>query len=219
MNEPYVFDEMQIDVLREIGNIGAGHAATALSLLLGMRIEMEVPRANLVGFNEIALQIGGSEAVIVSVFLQVMGDAPGNMFFMVSLDTARQLLDQLNLPGRENATERSQNADDVAAPPTFTDIEVSAISEIGNILAGSYLSSLAEFTQLNLEPSPPAFTLDMAGAILAYALIQIGNMGDQALLIETAFFDGVNRLQGNFFFIPEPESLPIMFKSLGITPK
>ncbi len=125
------------------------------------------------------------------------------MFFILSLDSTRQLLLDL------------VRMDHVEGPP-FTEMESSALSEIGNILAGSYLSSLADFTQLNLTPTVPSLAVDMAGAILAYGLLQYGDMGEHALLIETTFFDGYDRVEGNFFFIPDPEAFSTIFESLGV---
>ncbi|MCI3919002.1 chemotaxis protein CheC [Paenibacillus sp. TRM 82003] len=192
-----------MDVLREVGNIGAGHAATALSKLLGKPVDMGVPRVNLVPFDEIAEQVGGPETVVVAVFLRVEGDAPGNLFFLLSIDSAKQLLMELV---RIESTEGEP----------FTELEVSALSEIGNILAGSYLSSLADLTKLALSPTVPGFAVDMAGAILAYGLLQFGDMGDRALLIETSFFDGIDRVEGNLFLIPDPESFHTIFEALGV---
>ncbi|TLS49964.1 chemotaxis protein CheC [Paenibacillus antri] len=195
-----------MDVLREVGNIGAGHAATALSKLLGKPVDMDVPRVNLVPFDDIAEQVGGAEAVVAAVFLRVEGDAPGNLFFLLSIDSAKQLL--LELVAMETGE---------GAP--FTELEVSALSEIGNILAGSYLSSLADLTRLNLSPTVPGFAVDMAGAILAYGLLQFGDMGDKALLIETSFFDGFDRVEGNLFLIPDPDAFATIFASLGVPPE
>ncbi|WP_309121395.1 chemotaxis protein CheC [Paenibacillus sp.] len=195
-----------MDVLREVGNIGAGHAATALSKLLGKPVDMDVPRVNLVPFDDIAEQVGGAEAVVAAVFLRVEGDAPGNLFFLLSIDSAKQLLLELL------AMETGEGS-------PFTELEVSALSEIGNILAGSYLSSLADLTRLNLSPTVPGFAVDMAGAILAYGLLQFGDMGDKALLIETSFFDGIDRVEGNLFLIPDPEAFATIFASLGVPPE
>ena len=197
------FGDTHMDVLREVGNIGAGHAATALSKLLGKPVDMGVPRVNLVPFDEIAEQVGGPEAVVVAIFLRVEGDAPGNLFFLLTEESAKRLLMELV---------RMETAD--GAP--FSELEVSALSEIGNILAGSYLSSLADFTRLALSPTVPGFAIDMAGAILAYGVLQFGDMGDKALLIETAFFDGIDKVEGNLFFIPDPESFGRIFASLGV---
>ncbi|EJL39347.1 CheY-P phosphatase CheC [Brevibacillus agri] len=196
------FGDFQFDVLREIGNIGAGHAATALSKLMQKEIDMKVPQVSIIPFDEVADCVGGAEAVVVTVFLRVEGDCPGNMFFILDLDSARHLLEQI--------TGINKDVYD------WEELEISALHEIGNILTGSYLSSLADFTQLNLQPSVPALAVDMAGAILSYGLIALGQAGDFALTIDTAFFEGNEKVKGNFFLIPDPESLPILFRSLGV---
>lgn len=196
------FGDFQFDVLREIGNIGAGHAATALSKLIQKEIDMKVPQVSIIPFDEVADCVGGAEAVVVTVFLRVEGDCPGNMFFILDLDSARHLLEQI--------TGINKDVYD------WEELEISALHEIGNILTGSYLSSLADFTQLNLQPSVPALAVDMAGAILSYGLIALGQAGDFALTIDTAFFEGNEKVKGNFFLIPDPESLPILFRSLGV---
>lgn len=89
------FGDFQFDVLREIGNIGAGHAATALSKLMQKEIDMKVPQVSIIPFDEVADCVGGAEAVVVTVFLRVEGDCPGNMFFILDLDSARHLLEQI----------------------------------------------------------------------------------------------------------------------------
>ena len=99
----------------------------------------------------------------------------------------------------------------------FSEMEMSALTEIGNILAGSYLSSLADFTRLRLAPTVPALTINMAGAVLSYGLMQCGAMGDHALLIDTSFLqrDGIV-VAGHFFLIPDPDAFPIIFNALGV---
>ncbi len=198
------FGDFQFDVLREVGNIGAGHAATALSKLIQKEVDMKVPQVKIIPFDEVADCVGGAEALVATVFLRVEGECPGNMFFILDLDSARHLLTQMI--GSEMKSE-----DDM-----LSEMEISALHEIGNILAGSYLSSLADFTQLNLQPSVPALAIDMAGAILSYGLIELGRTGDFALTIDTAFFEGNEQVKGHFFLIPDPDSLEILFRSLGV---
>jgi chemotaxis protein CheC len=199
------FGDFQMDVLREIGNIGAGHAATALSKLIQREVDMKVPQVNIIPFDEIADFVGGAEALVLTVFLRVEGDCPGNMFFIVDLPSARNLLRQL-LGLHENTSDDEP----------LSEMELSAMQEIGNILTGSYLSSLADFTKLNLQPSVPALAIDMAGAILSYGLIELGNSGDYALTIDTAFFEGNEEVEGHFFLIPDPDSLEKLFLALGV---
>jgi chemotaxis protein CheC len=198
-----LFPEFQLDVLKEVGNIGAGHAATALSKLLDKPVDMQVPKVNVLPFQEVADMIGGAESIVIAVYLRVVGEAPGNMFFMLSLSSAKRLLQQLL--GLEVENEDS-----------FSEMEISAVSEIGNILAGSYLSSLSDLTQLNLAPTVPGLAIDMAGAIISYGLIEYGQVGDHALLIDTKFLEGHDEVEGHFFFIPDPESFQKIFKALGV---
>jgi chemotaxis protein CheC len=195
--------EFQMDVLKEIGNIGAGHAATALSTLLDKPIDMLVPKVRIVSFEEIYESVGGAEEVVLAIFLRVVGDAPGNMFFILNLKSAKKMLKHLvGIP--------------ISSDDTHSELELSALNEIGNILAGSYLSSLADFTQLNMTPTVPSLAIDMAGAILSYGLLKFGEMGDHAVLIDTKFLEGDNEVQGNFFLIPDPESFEKIFTALGV---
>lgn len=195
--------DFKMDVLREVGNIGAGNAATALSLLLDKPVDMGVPTVSLLPFEEIAEKVGGSEAVVIAIFLRVEGDAPGNMFFIINREPARKILQ--GLLGFE-----------AAENDRYNELELSALSEIGNILAGSYLSSLADFTGLRMSPTVPSLAVDMAGAILSYGLLQFGTMGDDALLIDTTFLEGQQEAEGHFFLIPDPESFDKLFRALGV---
>lgn len=195
-------DEFKLDVLKEVGNIGAGHAATALSRLLGGQVDMSVPTVSLVPFERIADLVGGAEQVVAAVFLRVVGDAPGNLFFIIQEKSVKRLLrNLLSMETEEGA---------------YSDMELSALNEIGNILAGSYLSSLADFTKLNMSPTVPSLAIDMAGAILSYGLLQFSQMGDAALLIETTFLKGSDMVEGQFFLIPDPESFEKIFRALGV---
>lgn len=206
MSEFKPFPDLHMDVLKEVGNIGAGHAATALSKLLDKPVDMMVPKVRMVPFEEIAESVGGIEQVVVAIFLRVDGETPGNMFFILTQESAKRLLS--SIVGIEVESEDS-----------YTEMELSALNEIGNILAGSYLTSLADFTNLNMQPTVPSLAIDMAGAILTYGLLQYGEMGDHALLIDTAFLEGKDEVEGHFFLIPDPESFDKIFAALGVPPE
>ncbi len=200
-NGPIEFDDLQFDVLREVGNIGAGHAATALSQLINKEIDMKVPSVTVLPIDEIAESVGGAENVVVAIFLRIQGDVPGNMFFVLTLESAKNLAQQMGLDSPDE---------------NFTEMEISALSELGNILSGSYLSSLSDFTQLNMQPSVPSIAIDMAGAILSYGLIEISRSGDYALMIDTSFLGDEEQVTGHFFLLPDPESFDTLFSALGI---
>ncbi|HEY8342152.1 MAG TPA: chemotaxis protein CheC [Calditerricola sp.] len=195
-------DAFQFDVLREVGNIGSGHAVTALSQLLQRRVNMRVPQVKLVPFDEVADAVGGAEAVVAAVFQRVEGDVPGSLYFLMDLVTARQLLETL--------------LGAVPSPEGFSDLERSALQEIGNILSGSYLSSLADLTGLTFQPSIPALAIDMAGALLSVGLHELGRFGDVALVIDTVFAEGETVLDSHFILIPEPEAIDRLFRALGV---
>ncbi|MEF3304838.1 chemotaxis protein CheC [Paenibacillus sp. GYB003] len=197
------FEDFQLDVLKEVGNIGAGHAATALSKLLARPVDMQVPLVNMLPFEEIIELLGGSEQIVLTIFLRVTGDAPGNMFFIMTRQSAKKLLK--HLAGIESEDDDS-----------YTDMELSALNEIGNILAGSYVSSLADFTKLTMIPSVPSLAIDMLGAVVSYGLIQYGEMGDNALFIDTKFLEGNDAVEAHVFFVPDPESFGKLFGALGV---
>ncbi|WP_028986586.1 chemotaxis protein CheC [Thermicanus aegyptius] len=202
MTGGFRLEPLQLDILREIGNIGAGHAATSLSKILGMRIEMSVPNVEILSFDKIA-QYVGEDKLVVGIYMSVEGDMTGSIFFLMGITSAKFLLSQLF---QEELNEKEP----------FTEKDLDALQEIGNILTGSYLSALADFTHLTLYPSIPSIAVDMAMAILTYGILEIGRSGNDALLIDTSFMNGSEKLEGHFFFIPDPSFFPTLFKALGV---
>ncbi|PAE26763.1 chemotaxis protein CheC [Bacillus sp. 7894-2] len=199
---------MQLDILKEIGNIGAGHAATALSTLLNKKIDMSVPDVKIVSFDEMIDMAGGPENVVAGVFLRIEGDAPGSMFFVLPLTQAENFIREL--PGNISFCADEQPYDELA---------LSALQELGNILSGSYLSSLSDFTKLSLFPSVPMLSIDMVGAIIGTGLLEISQVSDYAIVIDTALNDKLQNkdaVNGHFFLLPDPESFQIIFKALGV---
>ena len=194
---------MQLDALREIGNVGAGNSATALSQIINRKIEMNVPEVAIVPLNEVPDLVGGAEAMVAGVFLRVYGKAPGSVLFFLPKDSAFYLVD--TLMGREHGSTNN-----------LYFMDESALMEIGNILAGAYLNALAHFTKLTLLPSIPALAIDMAGAILSVVLVQLGQMGDHALVIETEFLSEDDGIRGHFFLVPDPGSLETILSAVGV---
>lgn len=197
-----------LDVLKEIGNIGAGNAATALSKLLNKLIDMKVPSVRIVSFQEITELVGGPENIVAAIFLRIEGDAPGSMFYMLPIKEAEDLIGKL-----------IGNHHFQLNTPPYDELGISALHELGNILAGSYLSSLADFTKINMQPSVPALSIDMVGAVLSYGLFEISQVGDYAIVIDTE----INKVEedstqstGHFFLLPDPSSFEKIFASLGV---
>jgi len=197
-----------LDVLKEIGNIGAGNAATALSQLLGKEIDMSVPNANIVPISELPDHVGGADKEVAAIFLRIEGDAPGSMYFIASIEDTEQLIRQVT----------KDDSFQLRTLP-YDDVGLSAIQEIGNILAGSYLSSFADFTKLHLHPSVPGLSIDMVGAILSYGLIPLSQVSDHVIVIDTRMQEnkkGNEHTFVRFLLLPDPDSFQIIFEALGV---
>ena len=166
---------VHIDILKEIGNIGAGHAATALSTIMNKKIDMEVPNVQIVSFNEMIEMVGGPEKIVASCYLRIEGDAPSHMFFVLPLEQGDQLIQQMT--GMTNFSFKK---------PPFDEMALSAFQELANILVGSYVSSLSDFTGLNMFPHVPAVCIDMIGAIISFGFIELSQFSDYVIVIETA---------------------------------
>lgn len=199
-----MYSKMELDALKEIGNIGAGNAATALSTILSKKIEMSVPKANIVPFDDVSNCVGGPESVVVGVFLRVTGDIEGNVLLIVPQEDAFSLAKFL-LKSTEKSTKN------------FSSMEKSAIAELGNIVTSSFIVALSNFTGLSMKLSVPSLAFDMAGAILSTPLSLYGYMGDTAFLIDTEFTEGFNGISLHFLLIPDDKSLKILLKSIGVS--
>lgn len=194
--------ENYYDVLKEIGNIGAGNAMTALSQMLQCKVDMKVPQVKLLEFAEVGEMVGGEEQIMAAVLLGVDGDITGSMMFMVEEDGARHLIQKITMGMLPEGSE-------------FSEMGLSAMQEVGNIITGAYLNSLSSLTGLKVYPTPPALTVDMAGAILSVPAIQFGIYGDNILLIQSQFYDEIE-LDGYFILIPDIESYEKILTALGL---
>lgn len=197
-----------LDVLKEIGNIGAAHAATALSTLLNTKIDMHVPQVEMVSFNDMMERVGGAETFVTGIYLRIEGDVAGGMFFIMSVEQANQLIRKLI----------HEKSFDFAQSPS--ELGLSAMQEMGNILSGSYLSALSDFTKLKLYPTPPALASDMFGAIISIGLIEVSQISDYVIVIDTSIIEhkenAKEEVSGHFFLIPDPNSFSTIFTSLGV---
>ena len=196
-------DPVHLDALKEIGNIGAGHAASALAAMLGVKINMRVPQAGILPLPEIPTLVGGEEDPVACVEFTVRGEAPSKIFFLLTQESAFLLVDML----LSRAAGSTRELDDMG---------ISVLTEVGNILTGSFLNAFSQFCNLTFMPSVPAFAYDMLAAVLSSAFLEGGYFSDHALIIETEFFSQDIRLQGHFFLIPESEALEKIFSSLGM---
>lgn len=197
------FNSMHMDILKELGNIGAGNAITALSKMLNRKIDMKVPKAKIVEIKEVNEILGDPEKLVVGILLKMSGDIDGDILFILEYKSAHLLINMLM--GNSCKLEND-----------FTDIEMSALKEVGNILISSYLTALSKLTNLNILPSIPDIAIDMAGAVISYPAIQFGKMGDSVLYIETEFSEGAEKVIGDFLLIPDIKSFDLLLKTLGV---
>ncbi|MFB5281466.1 MULTISPECIES: chemotaxis protein CheC [Peribacillus] len=202
-------NSLHLDVLKEIGNIGAAHAATALSGILNQKIEMSVPNVRIVSFDQMMELAGGPENVVASVFLRLEGDVTGSMFFILSLPAATYFIQRMI--GNDSFVFESESP--------HSEMSLSCLQELGNILSGSYLSSLSDFTNLHLYPSVPSLTIDMVGATISFGLLELSQVSDYAIVIDTVLEkegDESGAMNGHFFLLPDPDSFEVIFNSLGV---
>ena len=196
-------DAMHMDVLREIGNIGAGNATTALAKLINAKIDMKVPKVEMVDFQHLASIVGNEEDLMIAVMVTLSVDVDGMMMFLMDKKSGTYLIEQMmagsGMPVNED----------------FGELEFSVISEIGNIMTGSYLSALASLLNMKIDMSIPYLSIDMAGAILSVPAIEFGKIGDEVLLIQTNFGDNME-VNGYFLLIPELQSYEKILKALGM---
>lgn len=195
-------NDITLDVLKELGNIGAGSAATALANMLSAKVDMKVPNVRVLEFKDVANILGGEENLIVGIYFEMRQDLVGNMMFALDIPSAKNLTNLLY--------SRPKNDDEL------DDMDISILSEVGNILSGSYANALSTLTGMDIFISVPSISIDMAGAILSVPAIQFGHMGDHALMIETVFEGNDQLVSGNFFLLPDMESFDKILKVLGV---
>lgn len=197
-------NNVQLDALKEVSNIGMGHAATALSQMIGQAVYLRVPHVTITAISQVPEHLGGAEKLMVGITLQILGDARGSIMLLFPQESAHRLL--CSLLGREEKG------------LVLTEINVSALKEVGNILASAYLSALGNLLHKTLIPSVPLLAYDMAGAVVDYVLIELSQHGDLALMVETDFYGASNQefgIRGHFFLLPDPATLDIFLCAIG----
>ena len=196
--------EMQIDVLREVGNIGAGNAATALSNMIGKNVNIEVPQIQIVDLSQLYQVLDQPEEITAATVVGIKGDAPGKMLMLFSAQSAKKLISFLIGQEPEDLT----NLDEMGQ---------SVLKEIGNIMCSSYIIALSNFTSLFLESDVPMLVVDMIGAIVAETSIQSAEEYDDVIMIENLLsIPDEGDVKGFMTMFPEGESLNKIFSKLGI---
>ena len=198
--------ELQLDALREVANIGAGHAATALSQMTNRTIMIAVPEVNVRALEDVTDLVGSGDEVMAAVLMHMMGDLTGRTLVLFQADSARALCDILMR--REPGTTRE-----------FGVMEQSGLKEAGNILSSAYMNALSDFMGMMLLPSVPSLVVDQAGAVLTTAYLNFGHDRDYVFCVETEFnfLDSPVQIRGHFLLLPDLASLRAIFDAIRLT--
>ena len=226
--------EMEFDVLREISNIGTGNAATAVSKMLEGKIDIKVPAIKFLSFTDTADIIGGAENEVIGILVTLNDDVDGMMMFVMDKKSAWIVANHMMsfITGARDPEDDTYTAEELSqsekeayeeearrkikGKQAFTEMEISALSEFGNIISASYLSAVSTLTGLCISPSVPALADDMAGAILSVPAIEFGKVSDKVLLIQSLFEYKQKKAEGFFILVPTPEAFELIFKKLGL---
>ena len=196
---------LQLDALKEVANIGAGHAATALSQLTNRRIMISVPQINIVPLEDVPEQLGNPQEVVAAVLMHMLGDLTGRTLLLFPELVGRRLCDMLlRRP--------------LGTTAGFDVIEQSCLKEAGNILSGAYMNALSEFMGMLLLPSVPSLVVDLSAAVLTTAYLNFGHDRDYVFCVETEFhIDSAEGLRGHFLLLPDLASLKAIFDAIRLS--
>ena len=200
------FEDMEnheIDVFREIGSIGIGNAATALSQVLGVKVSMKLPRVSIEGYNEAVALIGDPEEIVAAVLVEMSGDVRGIMLYMLKLDFINAILGRL----------MGKYIDDYSQ---IDELSASALEETGNIIISSYVNAITKLADIEVPLSVPSVAVNMLGGILSVPISMFGEVTDKLLLIQGEFLIGDTQLKGELLLLPDIESLNFLMKKLGV---
>jgi chemotaxis protein CheC len=195
---------LQLDALREVANIGAGHAATALSQMVGETIMITVPTINIARLEEVPVQMSDPDEPVAAVLMHMMGDLTGRTLLVFPKRSAVRLASRLL---KQKQSEQS-----------LSEMGQSAIKEAGNILSSAYMNALSDFMGMLLLPSPPSLAVDMSEAVLTTAYLQFGTDRDYVVCVESEFVidDESEPLRGFFLLLPDAASLTAILKAVRV---
>lgn len=191
---------LQIDVLKELANIGGGNAATSISNLVGRPISMSIPRIEILHYEDVFKNIMCEDTMINAILIKMIGDARGYFLFVA---TQRDSIDLINMMVPDN-TSLSEG------------VRVSALKELVNILVSSYLNAVTKIVRTNLISSVPLFTMDMFGAILSSVYMEVEQYDENIMIVKNEFYYKDDMIEGSLYFIPEPGVLNSLFNRIGV---
>ena len=194
---------MELDVLREIGSIGTGNAATALSTMLNTKIKMSMPEVSILGYNEAINKMGGAEKIVAGVMSRVSGEINGIMLYTQELESMNVMLQGVLAEKIDNYFQ-------------LNEMEISAIIEVGNIIISSYMNAITSLAGITANLSVPGISINMLGGILAVPMVEYGYESNKILTIGRELIMDNQELESNLILLPDVQSLNYLFKKLGI---
>ncbi|NLC79225.1 MAG: chemotaxis protein CheC [Ruminococcaceae bacterium] len=196
-------NEMQRDALKEIGNIGSGNAASALSSMLGKPVDIAVPSVKFLDYQTVVNKLGGPEQLLAGLLFSLSGEVTGMIMFLLQKEFANMVVSTLL------GTEMPENI-------SGDEMSESAIREVGNIMAASYVNAINALTGLEINISVPSLSVDMAGSILSVPAIYFADISDKIIFIEDELDPSIGQAASHVLLIPEVESLQKIMDSLGL---
>lgn len=193
----------QLDVLMEVGNIGSGNAATALSTMLNCKVMMQIPSIRLLDLAKTPMYLGGENNVVAGVLVRVHGDIQGMMFHAYQKDYINQLLGGFLGMSIESLDELDEMAKSV-------------LNEVANITSAAYVNALSLLTNMTIDILPPEQHITTIGELVQIPRQELGDLSNDVLLLDQDLFLGEDSVEGNMIFIPEKDSLNVLLDKLGI---
>lgn len=194
---------LELDTLREIGSIGTGNAANALSSMLGCKVTIEMPEVKIMGYNEAIDWIGGPETVTAGVLARLEGEINGIILSIQHMEFINLVLQHM----MGNGVEDYQQLDELG---------VSALLEVGNIMISAFANAMAGLTDMKIRLTVPAFAVDMQGAIIAVPMAEFGGQSDYIMTIGANFICNGRKVPCRILLSPDVRSLNFLLKKLGV---
>lgn len=194
-----VYTDMQLDVLKELTNIGGGNAATSISQMIGRRVDMNVPTIEILEYEDVYRDIMAEDEVVTAIMMRVLGDGGGMFLYIINEEFVEKLTKML-LPGKENLE---------------YEFKISAIKELVNVIVNSFLTAVSKMIDVNVVSSIPMLTMDVFGAILSSAYIESGQYDDKVMIIKNEFSYSGEKIESSLYFIPEPGLIDNLFRKIG----
>ena len=194
---------LELDTLREIGSIGTGNAANALSSMLGCKVTIEMPEVKIMGYNEAIDWIGGPETVTAGVLARLEGEINGIILSIQHMEFINLVLQHM----MGNGVEDYQQLDELG---------ISALLEVGNIMISAFANAMAGLTDMKIRLTVPAFAVDMQGAIIAVPMAEFGGQSDYIMTIGTNFICEKHSVPCRLLLSPDVRSLNFLLRKLGV---